>query len=152
MMMTKTILASLFFITANGLMKPGEPTKAVSSPSFLGASPSNASSEASEADLEMTSAAMETAITDLMLGKTKFGATPMGGSVKQISNIISKDMMPKVLAAHRVDQKNLNRLAAAIAKCGSVKNANLRKAVPAQRQYYQYSRYHQSCRRHQAVL
>merc|ERR1719421_2030323 len=134
-------------------MKPGEPTKAVSAPSFLGASPNNASAEASSsAELEMTSAAMETAITDLMLGKTKFGATPMGGSVKQIANIIGKTMMPKVMAAHRSDQANLIRLANEISKCGSVKNAALRKSKPAKNQYLSNSRFHKKCRSSEAVL
>merc|ERR1719253_1275332 len=64
-----------------------------------------------------TSAEMEAALTDLMLGKTKFGATPMGGSVKKIENLLTKDMMPKVIAAHNADQKNLNRLANEIKKC-----------------------------------
>jgi hypothetical protein len=60
----------------------------------------------------MTSAEMEAAITNLMLGKSAFGATPMGGSVKKIRNLITKDMMPKVLAAHKADQKELLRLIA----------------------------------------
>merc|ERR1719440_1930918 len=107
---------------------------------------------ASIPSLDMTSASMEAALTDLMLGKTSFGATPMGGSVKKIENLITKDMMPKVLAAHRIDQKNLIRLANEIKKCGSVKNAALRKATPPRKNYLAYSRNHQKCRQSQAVL
>jgi len=59
---------------------------------------------------DMTAAAMEAAITDLMLGKTSFAGTPMGGSVKVIEDVLVKTMMPKVVAAHVSDQKNLNRL------------------------------------------
>merc|ERR1719223_2134100 len=44
----------------------------------------------------MTSKEMEAAITNLMLGKTSFGATPMGGAIKKIKGIITKRMMPKV--------------------------------------------------------
>jgi len=49
---------------------------------------------------------MEAAITDLMLGKSSFGATPMGGSVKKITNLLTKDMMPKVLAHIRLIRRN----------------------------------------------
>ena len=45
----------------------------------------------SEPPADMTAAAMEQALTDLMLGKTAFGATPMGGSVKKIEDLITKD-------------------------------------------------------------
>ena len=44
-------------------------------------------------------------------GKTAFGATPMGDSVKKIADIIAKTMMPAVLTAHKVDQKHLNEAA-----------------------------------------
>merc|ERR1719238_674911 len=102
--------------------------------------------------LESTAAAMEAALTDLMLGKTQFGATPMGGSVKKIEELITKDMMPKVLTAHRIDQNNLIRLNNEIKKCGSVKNGALRKAEPPRKNYLAYSRNHQKCRQGQAVL
>jgi len=58
--------------------------------------------------LEMTSAAMEAAMTKLMLGNSAFGATPMGGSVKKISDLVRKTMMPKVKAAHRATRKNFS--------------------------------------------
>merc|ERR1719197_2107930 len=61
-------------------------------------------------------------------------------------------MMPKVLAAHRIDQKNLIRLANEIKKCGSVKNAALRKATPPRNDYLRNSKFHQRCRQGQAVL
>merc|ERR1719502_2196611 len=87
-----------------------------------------------------------------MLGKTQFGATPMGGSVKKIEELITKDMMPKVLTAHRTDQKNLIRLANEIAKCGKGMNGNLGKANPPKRDYFRYSKLHKQCRGKQAVL
>merc|ERR1719353_661268 len=102
--------------------------------------------------LESTAAAMEAALTDLMLGKTQFGATPMGGSVKKIEELITKDMMPKVLTAHRTDQNNLIRLANEIKKCGGTRDGNLRKAQPAKRDYNRYSTLHKKCRGKQAVL
>ena len=51
-------------------------------------------------------------------GKTAFGATPMGDSVKKIADIIAKTMMPAVLTAHKVDQKHLNEAACTL--CGLV--------------------------------
>jgi len=102
--------------------------------------------------LDMTSAAMEAAMTDLMLGKTKFGATPMGGSVKTIQNLLVKTMMPKIIAAHKSDQTQLNRLIVEIKKCGSTKVSALKKAKPANAVYASNSRLHQKCRNGEAVL
>jgi hypothetical protein len=45
--------------------------------------------------LEMTMAGMEEAVMQLMSGKTAFGATPMGGSVKKIIDVLTKTMMPR---------------------------------------------------------
>jgi hypothetical protein len=53
---------------------------------------------------------MEAAITNLMLGKSSFGATPMGGSVKKIKHLITKDMMPKVLPHTRPIRGSLTSL------------------------------------------
>merc|ERR1719456_111656 len=100
---------------------------AVNSTKFL-ASPDGESS--SEPSADMTADAMEKALTDLMLGKTAFGATPMGGSVKKIEDLITKDMMPKVIAAHKSDQASLIRLANEIKKCGSTKASALKGAAP----------------------
>ena len=68
--------------------------------------------------LDMTAANMEAELTKLMLGKSVFGATPMGGSVKQIENLLTKTMMPAVLAAHKSDQENLIRLSSRGATTG----------------------------------
>jgi len=114
---------------------------------------SNASSSEGvpESVVDSTSAAMEAAITDLMLGKTAFGATPMGGSVKKIKNLLVKVMMPKVLAAHNSDQKQLLRLVAEIKTCGSTKSSALRGATAQMVKYRQQSRLHKSCRADEAV-
>merc|ERR1719456_1613614 len=122
---------------------------AVNSTKFL-ASPDGESS--SEPSADMTADAMEQALTDLMLGKTAFGATPMGGSVKKIEDLITKDMMPKVIAAHKSDQASLIRLANEIKKCGSTRDGSLKKAQPPRANYLSYSKNHQKCRADQAVL
>merc|ERR1719412_1969567 len=83
---------------------------------------SNSASDAQE-ELKMTSAEMEAAITNLMLGKSAFGATPMGDSVKKIKKIITNNMMVRVKSAHKSDQSELNALNKAIFKCGSLKQA-----------------------------
>jgi hypothetical protein len=100
---------------------------------------------------DMTMAGMEAAITDLMLGKTAFGATPMGGSVKKIKDLLTKTMMPKVIAAHKADQAQLNRLVREIAKCGSTKDSALKGAKVSFDKYKKESRYHKSCRADEAV-
>ena len=101
--------------------------------------------------LEMTSAAMEKAMTELMLGNNAFGATPMGGSVKKISDLIRKTMMPKVKAAHVSDQKELLRLIEEVKKCGSTKNGAMRAAVPETNKYRKESKSHKTCRSDEAV-
>merc|ERR1719235_1770391 len=115
------------------------------------ASASSAPVVDSAKSLEMTSAEMEAAMTDLMLGKTAFGATPMGGSVKKIKDLLEKTMKPKVLAAHSADQKELNRLVEEIKKCGKIKNSALGAAAPHSRKYRSNSRDHKRCRNDEAV-
>merc|ERR1719206_1652750 len=80
-------------------------------------------------------ASMEAAIKNLMLGKTAFGATPMGGSVKKIKDLLTKTMMPKVLAAHKSDQLELIRLANDIRKCGSIRDNAIKGSAPALKKY-----------------
>lgn len=99
----------------------------------------------------MTSAAMEAAITDLMMGKTKFGATPMGGSVKKIKRLLTKSMVPKVEAAHRADQLELDRLLKEIKYCGSARNSEFRTAKSELKRYQDESRLHKRCRADEAV-
>jgi len=102
-------------------------------------------------NVDMTAASMEAAITDLMLGKSAFGATPMGGSVMKIKNIIVQTMLPKVFAAHKSDQRELNRLAHEIGKCGSVKKSQLRGAQHQFTKYRKQSSLHKRCRKDEAV-
>jgi hypothetical protein len=127
--------------------------KVESTPSekFLASMPSPGPASNSSQNLDVTSASMEAAITNLMLGKSAFGATPMGGSVKKIRNLITKDMMPKVLAAHKADQKELHRLIAELKKCGSTKDRALRGANVELTKYKKESRLHKSCRSDEAV-
>merc|ERR1719272_2930278 len=101
--------------------------------------------------LEMTSAAMEAAMTDLMLGKTAFGATPMGGSVKKIEDLLEKTMKPKVLAAHANDQKELGRLIEEVRKCGRTQKSASRGAGKVQALYRKESKSHKECRADEAV-
>merc|ERR1719271_655601 len=64
---------------------------------------------------------------------------------------VTKTMMPKVIAAHDADQKNLIRLVNEIKKCGSTKNSALKAAQPSTNKYNSMSSNHQKCRRDQAV-
>jgi hypothetical protein len=110
----------------------------------------NTSSDLKASDA-LTSASMEAAITDLMLGKTAFGATPMGGSIKQIQKLITKEMMPKVIQAKKDDQNTLDRLIADLKKCGSTMN-RVNPVVRARfSQYLRNSNLHRSCRGNEAV-
>jgi hypothetical protein len=47
---------------------------------------------------------MEAAVTQMLMSKSGTDATPMGGSIKKIQNLITKTMMPAVKDAHKVDE------------------------------------------------
>jgi len=151
-----SLVAALFCVTAHAELNAST-IERISPLTFLAATISGNTSEleasppSAAQSLDMTSAAMESAITDLMFGKSKFGATPMGGSVKTITKLLTHTMMPKVVAAHKADQANLIRLNNDIKKCGSTKASGLKKAKPSSNSYKSYSRHHQTCRGEQAV-
>jgi len=105
-----------------------------------------------------TSASLEGAVSDLMkigdlgLSATEFAATPFGSSVGKIQSLIEKDMMPKVLGAHSVDQKELIKLAAMVAKCGSTKRMQIKATQRERKLYKKVSPIHITCRRGEAAL
>merc|ERR1719498_1769402 len=94
---------------------------------------------------------MEAAVTDLMLGNSAFGATPMGGSVKKIKDIIMKTMIPKVEAAHSADKAEMDRLYKEFAKCKGTLTRSRKAANVNTNRYQTYSRQHKSCRNDEAV-
>merc|ERR1711924_115362 len=93
-------------------------------------------------------------VTDLVLGLAKEGAkaTPMGGSVQKIKDVITKEMIPKVTAAHDLNQKELRRLAEANAKCRMTKDSAFSKAVQFQTIYTGSSKAHKTCRTTEAGM
>jgi len=98
-----------------------------------------------------TAAAMEAQLMNLLLGKSAFGATPMGGSVKKIHNILTKEMKPKVLDAHKADQTELNQMMRELKKCFSTRDKGRRSARPWGVKYVFQSRGHKTCRSDEAV-
>jgi len=96
-------------------------------------------------------AQMEMQLMNLLLGKTAFGATPMGGSVKKIHNILTKDMKPKVLDAHKADQGMLEQLMKELKKCFTTRDKGRRSARPWGVKYVKQSRLHKTCRSDEAV-
>jgi len=143
-----SVSATFLLVTANADFSSNA-SQAKFLAAFDGLSKEIASPNSSSKD--MTSDAMEAAITDLMLGKTSFAGTPMGGSVKVIEDVLVKTMMPKVIAAHVSDQKNLNRLIADLHKCSTTKNGALKKSMPARNLYTKMSREHIRCRAAESV-
>jgi len=93
-------------------------------------------------------------VSELVMGLSKGGlaATPMGNSVQKIADLIQKDMMPKVLAAHAANQKALDKLAKDLASCGSTKNLELAAADKRKVTYQASSKSHKSCRSTEASL
>lgn len=94
---------------------------------------------------------MESALTNLVLGKSAFGATPMGGSVKKIRDLLINTMMPAVVAAHNADQKGINALGDALAKCGKLKNDGFEAAKLVYKDFKNWAKEHQSCRKGEAI-
>jgi len=81
-----------------------------------------------------------------MLGKASFSATPFGKSVDTIRDLIVKDMMPKVLAAHTANQRELDTLIGQVHECRDTKNIGVSKADKKKRLYLSTSPLHKTCR------
>jgi len=93
---------------------------------------------------------MEKAVTDLVTNVD--AATPMGSSVKQIKDLITKTMLKKVNKAHNANQKELNRLAKDIETCGSSKSNDEKVADKQKAKYMRASPLHKQCRAREANL
>jgi len=93
-------------------------------------------------------------VSELVMGLSKggLGATPMGDSVQKISDLITKDMMPKVLAGHAANQKALDKLAKDLESCSSTKTSELAIADKRKVTYEASSKSHKSCRVTEASL
>merc|ERR1719313_3058686 len=89
---------------------------------------------------------MEKQLTDLMMGGNDLLATPFGKSVQQIKDLIEKDMMLKVLDAHKHNQEQLIKEANDIADCGSTKEVSVSKANIKKALYMKTSPLHKTCR------
>ena len=86
------------------------------------------------------------------LSKGGFGATPFGDSVKKISDIIQKEMMPTVIEFHEKDQKIMNELSAAVDDCVNVRKKELEAALKLKLKYTTTSIDHKKCRGEEAAL
>jgi hypothetical protein len=93
---------------------------------------------------------MEKAVTDLV--KTADAGTPMADSVKEIQDLITKTMMPKVLNASVANQHELNSLALAVETCKSSRDGAATGANVEKDKYLQASPLHKECRRQEAIL
>lgn len=100
---------------------------------------------------DTTTAEMNAAIEQLLLGKTAFGATPMGKVVKQLQDLLSNVMMPKVMDAHKADQSQIDGLGDALSKCGKIKEEGFTQAQDLWEEFIRYSKLHQACRKHEAT-
>jgi len=100
----------------------------------------------------------EKAVSDLFkigslgLTKAEFDATPFGTSVQKIQDMIEKDMMVKVVEAHKANQIELDRLAKELQKCHDTKNSQVKTAKPSDDKYKKTSPLHKTCRTTEAGL
>lgn len=90
--------------------------------------------------------AMEKSITEMMMAGGSLGATPFGKSVGQIKDLISKDMMPKVMKAHTENQEQLFKLSEELHMCETTKNEQIVKTNPKKKMYESTSALHKTCR------
>lgn len=97
---------------------------------------------------------LEDQVTDLFklgalrssMTKEAFDATPFGSSVQKILDLIEKVMMPKVLEAHAANQNELIKLNKEVEKCGTTKNAQIKKSNHHKSLYHKFSPMHKTCR------
>jgi hypothetical protein len=107
---------------------------------------------------EMSHSEFEDAISNLFkvgslgLSKEELAATPFGKSVQKIRDVIEKDMIPKVLAAHSTDQKELIKLSKELHKCHTTKNMQWKIAKSKDTKYKAWSPKHKSCRQTEGAL
>jgi len=95
-------------------------------------------------------AKMETAVLELVTdGKSK----PMDTSVKNIKDLINDVMLPKVAAAHKLNQDSLDKTLAALSKgCTSLVKASQSAGDVQKKVYLASSASHKACRSMQAAL
>jgi len=92
-------------------------------------------------------------VSDLVLGLSAggMGATPgMNDAVNKIKDLIEKDMIPKVKAAHKENQDELNRIYGVIEGCGSTRVTELAAAQTSKNDYVAASKNHKECRGEEA--
>jgi len=89
---------------------------------------------------------LEEVLTGLMLAKGGFLATPMGDTVKKVQELVEKEMLPKILEGHTSDQKNLDKMAAEVAKCKTTKDLSVADAEKKKTLYLSVSPTHKTCR------
>merc|ERR1719321_1328262 len=116
--------------------------------------PSSENATSSDAADNEKVSEFEKDVTDLVLGLSKggAGATPFGGSVNKILKVITDEMIPAVLNAHERDQKELNKLAAAVKGCATTKDNAVKKSLVDKTTYKRSSGSHKTCRVTEAGL
>jgi hypothetical protein len=82
---------------------------------------------------------------------SEFAATPFGGTVKKIKDVIEKEMMPEVMDAHKADQKELEKLSKMIQACNNAKAVNFRGVTKEKVKYLRASKIHKPCRVDEAI-
>merc|ERR1712139_81332 len=79
-------------------------------------------------NLPETESSMEKTLTEMMMSGGDLSATPFGDSVQQIRDLIEKDMMKKVLDAHKNNQEELYKQRRDLEECGITKDVSVEKA------------------------
>jgi len=100
---------------------------------------------------KLATESMDKAITELVMGKSSFAGTPMGGSITKIKDLIVKTMMPAVLDAHKTDQHELDKLVMMLRRCTKAKNVGFREVKKFKGLYLKHSPAHKKCRADEAV-
>merc|ERR1719408_649411 len=75
----------------------------------------------------------------------------MGKVAEKVQYLINKDMLPRVMSAHKEDQKELHRLVKLIRSCGSTKQRLMRASTAQKGIYRRESKSHKQCRADEAV-
>jgi len=112
--------------------------------------PAKVAAKADE-DEALSSTSIETAVSDLMMSGMMGGATPLGDTTKTIRVLIEKTMMPKIIHAHKANQKELNHLAKDALSCTDSKKNGMVGANKKKAKYLKFGPLHRSCRQTEAA-
>merc|ERR1711879_298889 len=79
-----------------------------------------------------------------------FAASPFGESIKDIMKLIDEELIPPLEDAHKINQDELDTLAAELGKCDTTRLVNIGIADESKEKYEEFGPLHKTCREGEA--